>query len=152
MASMRRAIWDTVNILKKTSAITASTRKKTWDADSTRKTTEEDMGYGQYPENDFGDYSQYPEEGLDYYGQYTEEDMGYGHYDGESLADFGHYPEESVQGYVPEVEPPFNPRGDFGTQLSGYEREKSVNPTCVYQKPADIAPIMGIPAFFKPYF
>lgn len=122
---------------------------------------EDDMGYGQYPEEDVGyygqypedesGYGQYPEDEMGYYGQYPEDDMGYGQYPDEDMGYYGQYPGDGMEGYVPEVEPPFNPRGDFGTQLSGYEREKTVNPTCAFQRPAEVTPVTGIPDIFKPY-
>ena len=112
---------------------------------------DEDVGYyGQYPEDETG-YGQYPEDEFGYYGQYPEDDTGYGQYPDQNMGYYGQYPGDGMEGYVPEVEPPFNPRGDFGVQLSGYEREKTVNPTCAFQSQAEVTPVTGIPDIFKPY-
>ncbi len=136
---------------------------------------EEDLGCcGQYPEEDMGDFAQFaqqedgygqymPDEmddfasgedaAMGYYDQVPEEDLGlYAQYPEDEFGEYGQYPESDLEGYQREIDPPFNPRGDFGTQLAGYQSEKSVNPTCDFTRQADDTPAVVTPAFFRPYF
>lgn len=95
----------------------------------------EDLGYHRAPPGSGGG-------GVGGYGEYPEvEPMGYaGHAGGE------------MSGYVRDVEPPFNPRGDFGDQLAGYERERTVNPTCEIREEITPTSPSQVPGFFKPHF
>ncbi len=73
-------------------------------------------------------------------------------YGAEDVGWYGPYRDESMGAYVRDVRPPFNPEGDFGTQLSGYEQEKSVNPDAVLRRTVPGSPMNSVPSIFKPYF
>ena len=61
-------------------------------------------------------------------------------------------PGPHVAGYVRDVPPPFNPRGDFGDQLSGYVRQETVNPTAELREEPTPSPPGDVPGFFRPHF
>lgn len=135
---------------------------------------EDPAGYGQYMEAPryhnaqgmeglTGEYGHYAEPEMGYADPHSAESMGdYGYLYDPEMGDYGQYLEDPegydgyatapLDGYYREVPPPFNPRGDFGDQLSGYQAEKTVNPTCAFEKQAQVIPTGLVPAFFKPYF
>lgn len=110
---------------------------------------DEDYGaYGAYDdeygafEDDYGDYPDEPSPGTGYYGPYRDESMGA--YVGEVDDELGRY--------VQDVPPPFNARcRRKETQLSGYEAESGVDPTCTIKAAVPTTPPSEVPDIFKPY-
>ena len=92
-------------------------------------------------------------DGMDGFGYNGDAEMnGYGQYDefGSPADETVGYDEMSVDdldGYVPEQSPPFNP----DVSLSGYQPERSVNPTAALKRIVPATPVREIPNFFKPY-
>ena len=79
--------------------------------------------------------------GAEDLGQDADDDLtGYGQADDE------------LDGYVDERPPAFNPTCDPGGALSGYEPERSVNPTVALRRTVPATPLRNVPDIFKPYF
>ena len=90
---------------------------------------------------DYGEVDDYDEMGdVGYYGPYRDPPLGYG--DGVGYPPMG--------GYAADARPSFNPEGQFST-LSGFERERSVNPTGELKATPAGAPTSHVPDIFKPY-
>lgn len=82
-------------------------------------------------------------DGTDGYGQYDE--FGCGPED-ESMG-YDAISADDLDGYVHEQPPPFNP----DVSLSGYQAERSVNPTATLRRSVPATPMRELPSFFKPY-
>lgn len=114
---------------------------------------EEIPGIEDWPaEQSVGRFAEDDLELLEGVGQYDEGEIdGYGQYDDDDLFGFGQYENDEVDGYVEHVPSPHNPHVNFG-RLSGYEPERSVNPTVELRRSVPATPVRHLPSFFKPYF
>lgn len=114
-----------------------------------------DTGHlGQEWDDDIPGIEEWPNASVDGYGQSDEAEVdGYDQYDefgrgaSDGGVDYDEFGDDDLDGYVHEQSPPFNPE----VSLSGYQPERSVNPTATLKRSIPATPVRELPNFFKPY-
>jgi hypothetical protein len=115
------------------------------------------MGHlSQDGDDEFPGIEEWPTEksdGIDSNGYYGDVEMdGYGQYDQtgcnptDETVGYDELSADDLDGYMHEQPPPFNP----DVSLSGYQPERSVNPTATLKRAVPATPVRELPNFFKP--
>lgn len=102
-------------------------------------------GIEAWPEEDSGgadDFGYYGDAEMDSYSQNDEFGCS-----PDNTVGYDEISSDELDGYVHEQQPAFNP----DVSLSGYQPERSVNPTAALKRTVPATPVRELPNFFKPY-
>lgn len=109
---------------------------------------------GQEWDDEIPGIEEWPDEdsaAVDGYGNYGDAEIE-GQYDefgcpADETVGYDDFAADDLDGYVHEQSPPFDPE----VSLSGYQPERSVNPTAALRRTVPATPVRELPNFFKPY-